>query len=255
MLARTAKSGRVRDVFDTAFNVLKTAGLRDEYIYKAALTHRVLLGKHNLNTACMLTEFRAGVCKADLAILNGTMTVFEIKSERDTLARLERQISNYQGVFASVVVIVGENHVSAVAKATPRDVGVLSLSKRYQISTVREAVDRPGRICPATVFDSLRIGEAKEILLRLGHEIPSLPNTEMHAALRTSFGTLRPDEVHEAMLVTLKKSRSLAKLSSLVDRLPMSLQPAALCVQLRKMDREKLVAALEIPLRQAAGWA
>jgi hypothetical protein len=255
LLDRAGRTDRVRDLFDSAFDVLKRVGLRDEYIYKAALTHRVLLGKHNLKTACMLTEFRVGECKADLSILNGTMTVFEIKSERDTLVRLERQLRNYKRVFASSFVIVGENHVGAVLKETPHDVGVLSLSRRYQISTVRDATDRPDRICPATVFDSLRIAEAKEILIRLGHEIPVLPNTEIHAALRRMFSLLRPEEVHTSMLATLKKSRSLLPLATLVDRLPMSLQPAALCVPLRKADRERLIAAVDISLRQAAGWA
>lgn len=255
VLGRSLKGDRVRDVFDAAFEVLSKGGLRDEYIYKAALTHRVLLGKHNLKTACMLTEFRAGECKADLSILNGTTTVFEIKSERDSLARLDNQIRNYKRVFASVVVIVGENHVDAVLKATTPEVGVLSLSRRYRITTEREAVERPERICPTTVFDSLRVAEAKSILELCGREPPVLPNTEIHSALRKLFATLRPEQVHAAMLVTLKKSRSLLPLAGLVDRLPKSLQPAALCVPLRKADHERLVAAVETPLQQAIGWA
>src|SRR5690242_10039064 len=68
---RRGDDATVGDAFDHVFSVLKTAGLRDEYIYRAALTHKVLMGKHSLNTACMLHEFRAGDCKADLAILNG----------------------------------------------------------------------------------------------------------------------------------------------------------------------------------------
>ena len=77
------KLSRVANVFDAAFDVLRAAGRRDEYIYRAALTHKVLLGTHSLNTASMLSEFRVGGCKADVAILNGTATVYEIKSERD----------------------------------------------------------------------------------------------------------------------------------------------------------------------------
>lgn len=255
MLTRAQATGSVADAFDAAFAVLKKGGLRDEYVYKAALTHRVLLGKHNLSTASMLTEFRAGGCKADISILNGTTTVFEIKSERDSLARLERQIQNYKRVFASVVVIVGENHVGTVLKETSSDIGVMRLSKRYHISVEREAANRPDRICPMTVFDSLRIAEAKDILIQLGHEVPVLPNTEMHAALRRVFENLRPEDVHRAMLRTLKKSRSLLSLATLVDRLPSSLQPAALSVPLRKADHNRLVAAVETPFDQAMGWA
>src|SRR5262245_59459635 len=80
--------------YETAFKMLQRVGQRDEYIYRAALTHKVLLRTHSLKTASMLTEFRAGACKADVVILNGTATVYEIKSERDSLARLANQIQN-----------------------------------------------------------------------------------------------------------------------------------------------------------------
>ncbi|MEI9986083.1 MAG: sce7726 family protein [Aliidongia sp.] len=53
-----------------------------------SVTQKILMGKHSLRTASMLNEFRAGSCKADLVILNGTATVYEIKSERDSLTRL-----------------------------------------------------------------------------------------------------------------------------------------------------------------------
>lgn len=255
VLGRLTCSARVADVFDAAFDVLKQGGLRDAYIYKAALTHRVLLGTHNLKTASMLTEFRTGQCKADIAILNGTATVYEIKSERDSLTRLANQIQSYQRVFAKIFVIVGESHVAEVLKETPLDVGIMSLSRRYRISTVREAKDRPDRICPLTVFESLRIAEAKEIATRLGHAIPDVPNTEMYYALRSIFEGFGPTDVHAAMLETLKKSRSLLSLSSLVESLPRSLQPAALTVPLRKADHQRLVAAIETPLAQAREWA
>ena len=252
---RVTCSARVADVFDAAFDVLKQGGLRDAYIYKAALTHRVLLGTHNLKTASMLTEFRTGQCKADIAILNGTATVYEIKSERDSLARLTNQIQSYQRVFAKIFVIVGESHLAEVLKEAPSDVGIMSLSRRYRISTVREAIDRPDRICPLTVFESLRIAEAKDIVTRLGHTIPDVPNTEIHCALRSIFDGFEPTELHAAMLATLKKSRSLLSLSSLVESLPRSLQPAALTVPLRKADHQRLVAAIETPLAQAREWA
>src|ERR1019366_3298937 len=79
-------------LFDVAFEVLKRKTNRHKYIYKAALTQRVLLGTHSLQTASMLTEFRTGNHKADMVILNGTATAYEIKSERDSLTRLSNQI-------------------------------------------------------------------------------------------------------------------------------------------------------------------
>src|SRR5581483_570090 len=110
--SRTEKQ-QVSSIFDKAFALLEREGFRHEYVYKAALTHKILLGRHSLQTASMLNEFRVGQCKADLVILNGTSTVYEVKSERDSLARLERQIAAYRTVFARVYVIAAEKHVTA----------------------------------------------------------------------------------------------------------------------------------------------
>lgn len=245
----------VGNAFDSAFSVLKTAGLRDEYIYRAALTHKVLMGKHSLKTACMLSEFRVGNCKADLAILNGTATVYEIKSERDSLARLTNQIENYKKVFANIYVIAGEAHIRNVLETTPEDVGVMRLSRRYHISTEREALDCAERICTATVFESLRSAEASSVLVELGVAVPEVPNTMLHAALRECFQKLEPKDVHVAMVKILKRTRDLAPLGNLVDRLPRSLHAAALSIQVRRGDHDRLVEAVGTPLGAAMAWA
>ena len=245
----------VGNAFDSVFAVLKTTGLRDEYVYRAALTHKVLLGTHSLKTACMLTEFRAGACKADLAILNGTATVYEIKSERDTLSRLANQVDNYKKVFAKVYVIASENHIRGILETVPEDVGVMGLSRRHRITTVRDAVDRPDRICTATVFESLRSAEACAILKDLGVTIPDVPNTLLHAEMRECFRQLRPEDVHVTMVKTLKRTRNLAPLSQLVDRLPTSLHAAALSMQFRRTDHSRLIDAINTPLADAMTWA
>ena len=154
----------VRDVFDDAFTILKRKSNRHEYVYKSALTQNVLLGKHSLNTASMITEFRVDDCKADVVILNGTGTVYEIKSERDSLTRLVKQVNAYRKVFAKVFVIAGENHIDAISDSVPHDVGIQVLSSGYNISEVRDALDLPERTCSTSIFNSIRIKEAKLIL-------------------------------------------------------------------------------------------
>jgi hypothetical protein len=244
----------VGDAFDSAFALLRKSGHRDEYVYRAALTHNILLGRHSLNTACMLTEFRAGQCKADLAILNGTASVYEIKSERDSLVRLKNQLLNYRKVFAKVYVVVAEPFVREVAANTASDVGVMCLARWDRIQTVREATDRPDAVCPATIFESLRTAEAREILRKLHVEVPEVPNTKLHGALRDLFAIQDPAAVHSEMVRTLKRSRNLATLGSLVDQLPMSLQPAALSIHVRRVDHERLVTAIRTPLSTAMNW-
>lgn len=255
LLEYVSVTNPVYTFFEAAFALLKREGFRDEYIYKAALTHKILLGRHSLQTACMLNEFRVGECKADLVILNGTATVYEVKSERDSLQRLARQVAAYVKVFARVCVIASEDHVSTVRSIVPADVGVLCLSRRGSISTVREAAERPERTCPAAIFDCLRTQEAKMLLESRGITIPDVPNTAVHAVLRDLFVKLSARDAHEGMVKVLRKTRNLVPLSALVAQLPKSLQMAALSVPLRKTDHTRLVQAVNTQLRDALHWA
>jgi hypothetical protein len=246
--------GPVSGLFEAAFSLLKREGYRHEYIYKAALTHNILLGKHSLRRASMLNEFRVGECKADLAILNGTSTVYEVKSERDSLSRLERQVAAYAKVFAQVYVVAAQDHVDAVKGLVSGDVGILLLSRRHHISKSRNAVDRPERTSPAAIFDAIRTEEAQMILRLHGVSVPAVPNTVLNSVLRELFLRLDARKAHDGMVRVLKRTRNLLPLSALVDQLPRSLQTAALSVPLRKQDHTRLVAAVNTRLEDAMGW-
>jgi hypothetical protein len=255
LLSSIPASERVLNLFEAAFALLKRAGYRDEYIYKAALTHKILLGKHSLHSASMLNEFRVGECKADIAILNGTATVYEVKSERDSLNRLERQVKAYSEVFARVYVITSDCYVDAVHSLVPKDIGILCLNSRHQISTLREAPDRPERTSPAAIFDCIRTEEARMILLSHGVSVPVVPNTTLHAVLRRLFIKLKARDAQEGMVRVLKETRNLLRLSDLVAQLPTSLHTAALSVPLRKLDHARLVTAVNTRLEDAIAWA
>jgi hypothetical protein len=255
LLENGSSFDHVYQLFDGAFKLLRKKAHRHEYVYKAALTHKILLGTHNLQTASMLTEFRVGECKADLAILNGTATVYEIKSERDSLSRLERQLHAYKQVFAKIYVIAGENHIDALFRTISPDVGIMKLSSKHKISPIRKALDQPERTNPAAIFDAIRLSEAKQILALNDIAVPRVPNTQLHSALRSRFVELAPRVAHSGMVQVLKKSRNLMPLADLVGQLPISLQPAALSIPIRKIDHERLLGAVNTPLSEAMRWA
>jgi len=245
----------VSEAFTTAFAVLRKSGIRNEYVYRSALTQNILLGRHSLNTASMLTEFRAGSCKADVAILNGTSTVYEIKSERDSLSRLANQIENYRKVFAKIYVIAGEAHVEDVVNSTATDVGVMCLARWDRIHTIREAANRPDLVSPVEIFESLRLNEARQILQDLDVPVPIVPNTMQHAAMRECFAKQKPETVHHLMVKTLKRTRNLSDLGDLVQQLPAALKPAALSIKIKHADHFRLINALDTPLADAMTWA
>lgn len=238
----------VGQAFDDAFDLLKLSGFRSEYVYKAALTHNILLGVHSLATASMVCEFRAGSSKADVVIFNGTSTVYEIKSERDNLERLERQIRDYRKVFARTFVICAPIHTRSIAKTLPDDVGILTLARWNRIATVREARDRASDLCPEEIFASLTNAEAKIVLRLCGAEVPVVPNTRLRKELLQQFRRLEPTRVHAAMVQTLKHTRSANSLKSGLRNLPKSVMPAAINLRLKQVERERLIEVMQRPL-------
>lgn len=254
ILSHVGKTDTIDSVFDKAFGFLKQKAFRHEYAYKAAITHKVLLGTHSLSTASMINEFRVGNSKADVVILNGTGTVYEIKSERDSLSRLQKQIVSYREVFASVNVIVGENHLDEVLSSLPIDVGVMTLSGRYNISTIRVAIDDASRVKSSAIFDTITIKEAEMIMKEMGVDVPVVPNTLRYKTYSSSFETMDPEKTHRMMVKVLKKTRKLSHLEPLVSELPISLQSIALTTRLNKRDFSRLIDVMPITVEQAMKW-
>lgn len=246
--------GAVGDSFDQAFRLIMRPGLRDEYVYRSALANKILLGRHSLNTATMLNELRVGYCKADVVILNGTSTVYEIKSERDSLARLERQLLAYRQVFANLYVVVGERHFQEVLREAPPEVGVLQLTNRQTLSVVRKATESLEYFDSLKVLDVLRSGEAVAILRRLGVDVPKVSNMRRHAMLESYFVDLDPHVLHREMVVVLKETRSQAVLSGFLDKLPVSLRALGLAIKPNVREQERILTAIQTPIDEALAW-
>lgn len=241
--------------FENVFSLLQRRELRHEYIYKSVVARKILLGKHSLHTAAMLTEFRVGSCKADVAILNGTSTVYEIKSERDSLVRIHDQVSWYGRFFAHVNVITGENHIKNVLAIVHEDVGVLLLTDRFQIATIRKSKYSPERISQEVIFDSIRRDEAKKILKKNGVEIPAVPNTLMYSSLRKLFLELTQHQAHEGMVEVLGTTRSQSAISDIIKAIPHSLQAVVLSLSLTKKEYSRLLNVMNIPIIEALKWS
>jgi hypothetical protein len=60
-----------------------------------------------------------GAYRADVAVVNGTMHGYELKSDRDTLSRLPEQVKAYSAVFDFVTLVVGESHLLRAIEVIP----------------------------------------------------------------------------------------------------------------------------------------
>ena len=67
---------------------------------------------------------RHGFCRVDLAVVNGSLHGFEIKSDRDTFRRLARQAETYNRVFDLITIVVGERHADEALRVSPHWWGI-----------------------------------------------------------------------------------------------------------------------------------
>jgi hypothetical protein len=65
--------------------------------------------------------------RADLAVIGRSMDGFEIKTERDTLRRLPRQVEAYGRLFDRCSVVVAEKHCDSAAGMLPEWWGITSI--------------------------------------------------------------------------------------------------------------------------------
>lgn len=248
------RDATLADAFEVAFARLRNLGNRDDYVYRSAITQKIALGRHNLRSATVLNEMRARSSKADVVILNGTATAYEIKSERDSFQRLPSQLADYLSVFASVNVVTSPAQSEVALRIVPSEVGIIVLTHRHHLHVVREAIDAPARTSPLAILQSLRVEEANDVLGRLGIDAPRLPNTKIWAALHDIFESLDAGAAQSAMVAVLKKSRSRAGFEPFIKQLPSPLAAAVLSTNLSKTARINLSVATKQPLSAVLAW-
>jgi hypothetical protein len=92
-----------------------------------------------------------GICKgtvrADLAVISDSLKGYEIKSDRDTLARLSIQTTGYSKVFDTVTLVAAEQHVRMAIQKIPDWWGInvitRDVSSSIKMEILREEQDNP----------------------------------------------------------------------------------------------------------------
>lgn len=118
---------------------MSTATLGEGWIKKILVRH--LRSSGETTGARVLTELCvAGFSRrADVVLVNGRLSAFEIKGERDNLDRLSGQIETYVRYFERVTVVCAPRHTASVLDGVPSEVGVWEVSADG-VSVVRSAV-------------------------------------------------------------------------------------------------------------------
>jgi hypothetical protein len=88
-----------------------------------------------------------GSRRVDIAVVNGFLHGFEIKSDADNLVRLPAQIEAYSRALDRATLVVGERHLSAAERILPAwwGIKVVRMGSRgaLNIATYRSIVNNP----------------------------------------------------------------------------------------------------------------
>lgn len=233
------KSMPLKDFFDWVYAFL-FKNYRYEYIYKNIIANKILLGKHSLNTSHMLTEFRVGKCKADVVVLNGTSTVYEIKSEFDSFARLKNQIQSYLATFDHINVITSTSQTNKLKSILPEKTGILVLNDRNTITTIRDSTSNKKNINPNMLFDSLRKIEYIKIIREYFGFVPDVPNTRIYKECRALYCKIPPETAHNLTIKVLQNRCENKALRQFMDAAPPSLSAYAISICNEKKKLQSL---------------
>jgi hypothetical protein len=107
--------------FSSNYDKMNDALIRESF-------HRQVLRRHHTSPGTLVVDelgLKHGKCRADIAIINGALTGYEIKSDKDSLGRLTEQVRIYGAVFDRATVIAGAKHRAGVVSLLPKWWGVI----------------------------------------------------------------------------------------------------------------------------------
>jgi hypothetical protein len=168
--------------------------------------------------------------RVDLALVGDEFVGIEIKSERDTLRRLEGQVSGYLRYFEKVILVAAERHVPKALRIIPWWVGLYVITPDGEIDRIRNA-EQAHDLQTTDLVKLLTNSELRKLLrdsrdgMVARHELLRLAGERPHSAVMSDVRSalrVRYQHTSQAFWRTVRnspvKSRHVSKLSRFSDR-------------------------------------
>jgi hypothetical protein len=156
-------------------------------------------------TACVVPEMglSAHAARIDIGVVNGKLVGYEIKSDRDNLDRLPRQMEIYNKIFDLITVVSGPKHEKKLEAWLPPHCGLLVTQEGQGLRVVRKASQNPERN-GYMIASLLWHKEAKQLLMEvgLGKGLSKLRRWELWEKLAAYFTDI--DELAQQVRIILK---------------------------------------------------
>ncbi|MFK5985141.1 MAG: sce7726 family protein, partial [Pseudomonadota bacterium] len=218
---------------------------RNEYFFKNEIVNKILLGRHNMNTATLLNEFRVNKSKVDLAILNGITTAYEIKSEFDNFNRLSSQLEDYSKFFEKVFVVTAEANLGKIESKLPENVGLIILTKKGTLATKKEASSNLRTLDHLVVLDALRQKEYIGILESYFSKKLTIPNMELYGYAKKMIVNIPQEDLNQLLIKELKNRKIPAWKNEFISSLPHCMKLLGIKNKVSKKHTTKIINQLK----------
>lgn len=184
---------------------------RNEYFYKNTLLNKLIINAHRLKTTTALTEVPIAKSKADFIMINGKAVVYEIKTELDTLERLDNQIRDYYKAFDHVCVVISEAQLNSLQNHLGEDspVGIYVITPKGAIKRIREPREYSQYLNKEVMFKILNKPEYENIIKALKIDLPAVTPVNYYSACKRIICELPTDVFYKLLLSELKKRNRL----------------------------------------------
>lgn len=197
---------------------------RNEHVYRTSVLQSLLREKHRR----VIPEFRVNLSQADFLVVGSDLHIVEIKSELDTLDRLEQQVADYRLVAARISVVGSPRLASRLLEdAKWAGVGVATLGEDGDVRSRREARPDRSQLSSTAIMRSMRRSEYVDALRLLGFDVPPLPNTRVFTHSLQLAASVPASAFHDAAAAQLAMRRPRAGMGA-ISRVPRPLRAIVL---------------------------
>lgn len=220
-------------VLDSLYSKFKK-NYKCEYVYKNTIVNKILLGRHSLNTSTLISELNVGKSKADIVIFNGTSTVYEIKTELDSLNRLETQLEDYLKCFDKIYVVTTLENIKKLENRLSEKIGLIEYTKKHTLKEHKKAESNKRNIDKKSLFSLFRKNEMLNIIKKIGFEIPDVHPRYLRKECEKIFLKLSNEEAHNIAIEEIKKRKIKNEQKEIIEMAPESLKFFFLAENLNK---------------------
>ena len=190
------------ELIEIAFRALLREN-RNEYVFKTLLV-QFLKSKDPILS--FLGEFRSGHSRIDVLSIGEEVHAYEIKTDLDSLDRLESQLRDYSSTFEKVSVVCGPGKLEKLKEILEPEIGIILLNSYDEMETIREATSCPDKIDTNELFYCFNKPEYITFLSE--NERINTPNTKTFKMASERFEALGQTRCRREFLMALRKRAS-----------------------------------------------